>query len=353
MSTNIVQQPNVAGDDRIAADRDRTAGVNGHSNYDHDESTVHSPTQEHFSEKRRDVGPGGEAGAGTDAGVGTGKASGFEKFATNKFVTWGLRALQAIFAITTLGLAATSLNKFFLGEQRMRYTVFCASFTLLYLLGLFLVSFLAPSYLLGGALLIVEIMLTIFWLAAFIAVAARYSGFSCTFPVPGQIAQISNTGCRSGKAVAAFAAISFLLFLLSSLLLLYNVFRKSRSGRNRDYLFKPVENSKEGYLDKTGLALNPNFNAGVDNVNAGYDQSGTGYNASTGQYNTNTGQYNANAGEYNASTGIGVTGDNRTGTTDAADVSNPYYNSGRQTAVGVGGNNIERPTDAYTKTNPV
>lgn len=200
------------------------------TDYHHDQSTVTSPTNEHLHEKH--MGPHANgAGDGFTASTPTTKLG---KFTTNFIVQSVLRGLQFISAITLLGLASTSLHQFIEGEPRMRFTVFCASFALLYLIIHLIMTYACPQFVLTGVIWICEVILTIVFLCSFIAIASRYAGFSCSFQQFDQFgnrynSNVSIPGCHSAKAAIAFAGLLFVLFALSTFIFGYNVVRRTYS----------------------------------------------------------------------------------------------------------------------------
>lgn len=343
------------------------ANPNNPTNFDHDQSTVNSPTQQQFFEK---TGEGQQTGPETRKG----KFSNFmNKFGTNKYVTWGLRALQLIFAIVTLALASRSLNKFYKSESRMRFNVFVSCMTIIYLVVLILVSFFSPSFLVIGAIFLTEVILCIFWLSAFIAVAALYSGFSCTrsttqyypysssyndFDYTGSsyispyASSTKITGCRSAKASSAFAAFSFLLFLLTSLLLWYNVIRvinnrKTLTKAGNTNLDKPclsfrnspvVGNNYNTYNPQDDNTTRINDDHTFDN-DLGINQnknSNNNNNINTDNTNLNP---NNNIGTANANINPNNNFTTNTDATNYGTSNDEYY----------GTSNIEKPADIYTR----
>ncbi|KAH3680959.1 hypothetical protein WICPIJ_008044 [Wickerhamomyces pijperi] len=266
----------------------------------HDQSTVTSPTNDHLHEK--------QYGAAGD-GVSSSQATGIGKFTSN--FTWQvvLRVLEFLNAVTLIGVASSSLSKFYEGEPRMRYTVFVAAFTLLYLIVHTIMGFVWPKFVLSGPILICEVLLVIGNLSAFIAIAARYSGYSCNYQQFDQYGYRYNTdvsipGCHSAKAAIAFAAFGFLLFALSLLTFGYNVLRSkyAQARSNFGTLFNHTTSSQGGYfINYPFLDFRDNFQASSASAYAG-DQHTVGGDLEnqTGQYatqQTNTGAaagYNSN-----------------------------------------------------------
>lgn len=328
---------------------------------EHDQSTVASPTGQYYHEK---VNPANDPNHPNNTAMGSSDNSWLRsKYLGNPFVTYGLRLGQWIFSIIALALAATSLSKFFRGEPRMRFLTFCGAFTLLYLICLSLVAIFKPLFLLPGAIFITEVVLCILWLAGFIAVAARYQGYSCkrqSFDsyisnygpnysggygsyIPYNAGSGRINGCKSGKASAAFGAISFLLFGLSAIVLSFTVIRKLLT-RNRKpaSLFQPGLQSN-ARLNRSGLAFS------TLNVHDEEGQHTYGYHddaATHNDQNTATGGYAISPVD---DTTVGNEGITNPGQTTVTAGGNPYGNT--QTAGTMQGNNTYGGTNYTTTTN--
>lgn len=295
--------------------------MSNYHNTEHDQTTVSSPTDQYQTEKypnqqspsTQDPATGmGYNGVRKDTGGGI-----FAKIGRNPMLTWGLRALQAISSIIALALASRSLNKFFSSERRMRFTTFVGALSLFYLIILGILSFVKPAFVLAGPVMIMELLLTILWLCAFIAIASRYSGFSCkrnpssynssstygsgsgssgsgynyiTYPEYGGSSHI--TGCRSSKAAIAFAAFSFLLFGIGTALLFFNVFKRLMAHK-RPYgeYFNPnsgIRLNKPAYAFSRHYDPDAAYASGNSAGTAGHKYSGSGDIESGGYGDTHT-----------------------------------------------------------------
>ncbi|CCH41092.1 putative membrane protein [Wickerhamomyces ciferrii] len=316
---------------------------------EHDQATVSSPTDQYHSEKfpqqQQPV-----TKKSTRGGI-------LGKIGSNPLITYGLRAAQFIFSIVSLALASRSLNKFYNGERRMRFTSFVGGLTLAYLILLGFISFIKPSFLMSGPIMIMELLLTIFWLCAFISTAARYSQFSCkvrrqssygssgygsgsgygntggsgygnyaSYPSYGNSTHIK--GCRSGKAAVAFSAFCFLLFALSSALLYYNVIRRLLANKKRNSFFQTGAQSGVR-LNKPALAFSRHYNVDSDNEGDSIGRKYSSHDVESGAGDTHTytnehndgvtrGGYNTRAGnESNYGDNYGNTyGNNQSGNTN-------------------------------------
>lgn len=312
---------------------------------EHDQATVTGPeTADHIEKYDENGVPRDGMNVGPGVRKST-KGGTLGRIGSSPWVTWGLRILQFSISIIALALAAYSLNKFFNSERRMRYTAFVGSFSLIYLIILGILSFASPSFVMAGPVLIMEVLLAILWLCSFIALASRYSGFSCKrsnnryryasdgYESNGSVDSGYNyirypyysgssyiSGCRSGKAAIAFAAFSWLLFSISSILLLWNVFRRLARNKRINSMFQP--GSKNGVrLDKPALAFNRDYDPDVeyqgatgtigqkyvgtqDVESAGDTHTYTNEGVTTGDYNNNA-EYNNNVGGYNNTTNDG------------------------------------------------
>lgn len=372
--------------------------MSNYHNTEHDQATVSSPTDQYQTEKY----PQQQSGSTGTGYNGERKSTGggiFAKIGRNPLLTWGLRALQAISSIIALALASSSLSKFFNSERRMRFTSFVGSLSLLYLIILGLLSFFKPSLVMAGPVMVMEALLTILWLCAFIAIASRYSGFSCrrqsssygsssgygsgsgygssgsgygstgsgsgynyiTYPRYGGSSHV--TGCRSSKAAIAFAAFSFLLFALGTALLFFNVFKRLMAHKiPAGEYFNPNSGIR---LNKPAYAFSRHYDP--DTAYAGgnttgthkYSGSGDVESGGYGDTHTYTNENNAatqgtgaggyNSGNYNTSTGN--EGYNYGNTGNTGNTGDGYYN--QQQNIGSGGkagSNVQYPETSHQRT---
>ncbi|KAK9241273.1 membrane-associating domain-containing protein [Lipomyces kononenkoae] len=141
-----------------------------------------------------------------------------------------LRLAQLVIAIICLGLAAETVNSF---TTDAGYLVFVSAWTLLALVYLVF----APSYwpaAVGHRLMPfgVEILTNVFWFTAFIVMASIYGPGSCSYYDDyydgyyyywGYYSN-TKTACEASKAAIAFAAVTWVLFVLTSLLMSSELF---------------------------------------------------------------------------------------------------------------------------------
>jgi len=147
-----------------------------------------------------------------------------------------LRGVQALFAILVLCLSAAGISK--LGDFRgifndsgfpaLDFLLFCSLFSILSLVYLVFAPVTLPQIHKTIVCLVIEPLNALFWFAGFIAVAAGEDGMGCNFP--GVTDSFGNTytfiypqgfvtGCQCSKAAAAFGAFSWLLWSVTTGLL--------------------------------------------------------------------------------------------------------------------------------------
>lgn len=352
---------------------------------EHDQATVSSPTDQYHSEKYPQQQGSTTGRKSTSGGI-------FGKIGRFPLLTWGLRALQLLSSAVALALASRSLNKFFSSERRMRFTSFVGSLSLLYLIVLGLLSFFKPAWVMAGPVWIMETLLAILWLCSFIAIASRYSGFSCrrqssssygsssgygssgsggygsgsgsgssgsgynyiTYPQYGGSSHV--TGCRSSKAAIAFAAFSFLLFALGSALLFFNVIRRLLVHKRQNSFFQT--GSQSGIrLNKPALAFSRHYDPDAEYAGTGEPKYSGSQDVESGGYGDNqtytneqtntTGGYNS--GNYNTSTTNHGDGYGNTGYTGNTGVGDASYNKTTGNA-GVEGSNLQYPEGTHQRT---
>ncbi|KAK9375426.1 membrane-associating domain-containing protein [Lipomyces chichibuensis] len=142
-----------------------------------------------------------------------------------------LRIAQVVLAIVCLGLAAETVS---VSSNDAGYLIFVSVWTFLALA--FLVF--APIYWTRGifhrlAPLGVELLTNVFWFTAFIVMAAIYGPGSCSwyrdyndnnyypryYPYYSYRSSRYKTACQTSKAAIAFAAINWLLFIFTTVLM--------------------------------------------------------------------------------------------------------------------------------------
>lgn len=140
------------------------------------------------------------------------------RFFSNTLFGIIIRAAQFLITIIVLGLAGNSVNKYVTGGS-MGYTVFTAVISLLYLIIIGALTFFISNVLLIGVVLIWELLITIFWFTSFIAIAATHGSDNCKYYVTYGYYYygVDSSACKASKAAIAFAAINFVLFVISLL----------------------------------------------------------------------------------------------------------------------------------------
>ncbi|XBW35210.1 hypothetical protein QEN19_000773 [Hanseniaspora menglaensis] len=156
-----------------------------------------------------------------------------------------LRCFQFMSSVITLGL--TSFVRSSYGRHKTRrqnFSIAVAAISTFYLLVLFFLLVIAQKLIIPGAILICEFLLCLLWLIAFIILADLFGKYSCaTQPASNFDTAASNNyqgsdpsgysyynpflsnytnktyknTCRSSKTAIAFAGLSFVLFLLSTI----------------------------------------------------------------------------------------------------------------------------------------
>ncbi|KAK9476531.1 membrane-associating domain-containing protein [Lipomyces japonicus] len=144
----------------------------------------------------------------------------------------GLRVAQAFFAIITLGLTASTVHDI-QGGGAAAYLLFVSLLTLLALAYLVFAPIYYPKFIHFWVFFpfVVDLVLNVFWFTGFIAMAAIYGPYSCSaFGYYGGYyyyygSSRWSSGCKTGKAAIAMAAITWILFILSSIFLGLQTFR--------------------------------------------------------------------------------------------------------------------------------
>jgi len=172
-------------------------------------------------------------------------------FLSNSIFGFIIRTFQLIFAILVMGLAGESLNNYET-TSAMIFMMFTAVLTIVYFLIITLISFVSGVVFIVGINLFWELILTIFWFAAFISVAAIYGDDDCNNTYAssywGYVIHINGDACHSAKAAIAFGALNFALFLSSLIILLFTSFTTFTSsnhyyqtiGKNQIVLNRPL-----------------------------------------------------------------------------------------------------------------
>ncbi|KAK9368738.1 membrane-associating domain-containing protein [Lipomyces kononenkoae] len=144
-----------------------------------------------------------------------------------------LRIAQLVFTILCLGLAAETVNVY---SNDAGYLVFVAAWTLLALAYLVF----APVYWTAAvfhrlAPFFLELLTNVFWFTAFIVMASIYGPGSCgvydyggdyyyAYYYPYSYYGNYKTACESSKAAIAFAAVTWVLFVVTSVIMSNQLF---------------------------------------------------------------------------------------------------------------------------------
>ena len=125
-----------------------------------------------------------------------------------------VRGIQLVFSIIGLGVSAGAVHQY--GSwDRGNFAVAASVISFVYLLvTIFAFQFISPL-----VSLVAEIILMIFWLAAFAAVADVFGSASCNYTVYSY--SFHSTGCRLSKTFIAFGVLNWVLFLISLGLLIW------------------------------------------------------------------------------------------------------------------------------------
>ncbi|KAH3672112.1 hypothetical protein WICPIJ_010156 [Wickerhamomyces pijperi] len=153
-----------------------------------------------------------------------------------------LRGTQLLFSILILGLTANTVN-YFTSEGSNIWSLIVSLISLIYLIVISVLGFYYKGYLIPGAIAIVESLIAIFYFTSFIAEAADFGGVNCSLNYSGWLDNyyynVASTiggyssACKTAKASIAFSCFNFVLFLLTSLLVSFQValtLSKNNSG---------------------------------------------------------------------------------------------------------------------------
>ncbi|SCU87819.1 LADA_0E06348g1_1 [Lachancea dasiensis] len=193
------------------------------------------------------------------------------------FLLISLRFLQFVASVIVLGLLAYVLKGYeYHGSRKTNYGLAVACISTFYLLMLCILAPVLHRFLMPGLYLILEAIMTILWLVAFIVLAkahgSRTCGLSSTNTYNSQYGSFSDfvnaggsydpyTGrytsnahmraCRSSQAAIAFSGMATILFIVSPILIGLLVIKPllARSGGRSSSLWQPYKNA--------GLKLNP------------------------------------------------------------------------------------------------
>ncbi|QLQ78652.1 hypothetical protein HG537_0A09000 [Torulaspora globosa] len=159
-----------------------------------------------------------------------------------------VRIAQFVFTVVTLGLTARAKD-YFTGEPTADYGVAVSVMSLVYLIVIFCTSLFLGGYFMAGPILVCETLFLIFWLTAFVALAAEFGTGSCDSLYWGKSA------CQAAQASIAMAAVCMVLFAVSLVLLvLYTVIPVVRT-LGSDRLWRRAAVMNASFDRGTGLLI--------------------------------------------------------------------------------------------------
>ncbi|SCU93142.1 LAFA_0F14906g1_1 [Lachancea sp. 'fantastica'] len=231
--------------------------------------------------------------------------------AVTDFLLISLRFWQFASSVIVLGLLGYAIKSYdYHGSRKTNYGLAVAAISTFYLLLLSLLGPVLHRFLLPGLYLIMELILMILWLVAFIVLAKAHGSRSCGLsttssyqPRYGSFSDFTNSGgsydpftskytsnphtraCHSSQASIAFAGLAFVLFVISSILIGLLVMKPlTYRGGGSKALWTPYSNSGLKLNPWTGLRVsdaNRNDAEALAN-NRGGNAAGTGAGAGTG-----------------------------------------------------------------------
>lgn len=159
-----------------------------------------------------------------------------------------VRIAEFVFVVVALGLTARAKD-YFTGEPTADYGVAVSVMSLVYLMAVFFTSWFVGDYFMAGPMLVCETLFVIFWLTAFVALAAEFGTGSCDALYWGKSA------CQAAQASIAMAGVCMVLFGVSLLLLvLYTVMPVVRT-RGSDRLWDRALAMNASFDRGTGLII--------------------------------------------------------------------------------------------------
>lgn len=146
---------------------------------------------------------------------------------TRAVLLYSIRAAQFVFTVITLGLTGYVVNDF-IQDSTTNFGLAVSIISLFYLITVGAFTFFLPGSFIPGIFLISELVLTILWFCAFVALAADWGPVNCsslTSNASGMVyyAYDWRRPCGSAQAAIAMAAIAWVLFVYSSFLLIWNI----------------------------------------------------------------------------------------------------------------------------------
>lgn len=152
---------------------------------------------------------------------------------SNPILLWGVRIAQFVFAIICLGLSAKVLA-FGINHSTTGYAVAVSVITIVYLVVVTLVPFRLNDCVVF--ILVSEIVLSILWFAALIALAVLHGGIDCGNRYTFSSGWLEY--CRVGQASIAMAFFPFWLFDITAALFWLNVMAPIRSVTEGGWVYK-------------------------------------------------------------------------------------------------------------------
>jgi len=123
-----------------------------------------------------------------------------------------------VLSIITLGLGAAMVSEY--AYNRPNFVVACSVLSILYLAALLIPQVLI--YIPVVAVVAGDILFTILWLACFACIADVYGSLSCDgYSYGGYYWSYWGDSCKEGKAVIAMGVIMFLLFIVTTGLVIF------------------------------------------------------------------------------------------------------------------------------------
>ncbi|CEP64634.1 uncharacterized protein LALA0_S12e03400g [Lachancea lanzarotensis] len=327
-----------------------------------------------------ETGHGGGSGSGAFANEGekrkTKKGIAIFGLAVTDFMLISLRFWQFACSVIVLGLLAYAMKSYnYHGSKKTNYGLAVGAISTFYLL---MLSILGPAlhrFLIPGLYLIMELIVTLLWLVAFIVLAKAHGSRSCGLstnssyqPKYGSFGDFTNSGgmydpytskyttnphtraCHSSQASIAFAGLAFILFAISSILIGLLVMKPlTYRGGGSKALWTPYSNSGLKLNPWTGLRVsdaNRNDAEALAN-NRGGNNTGAGAGVGQDQHTFSTGDSTYNGAHHDKM----VDSDHRRNVSGATDlepgVNNPTYNA-NSAATGAANTNATHNTTYAT-----
>ncbi|CCK72849.1 uncharacterized protein KNAG_0L02330 [Huiozyma naganishii CBS 8797] len=183
-----------------------------------------------------------------------------------------LRFLQFCSAVLVMSLLAYSLNSYnFFGSKRANFCLSVGVIGTFYIMCVIVLVWLMPKVVLVGPYLIMEIVICLLWLCGFIVSAKVFGSHSCSSngfsydPFVGRITDHSHKrACQAAKSSIAFSGFSFVLGVITSILLGVYVLKPITEAYGNGGLWKTGSSMGTRLHRSSGLELNnpPNGESG-------------------------------------------------------------------------------------------